>query len=834
MSTEKGYIPRPPPKQSGSAKHPHPPPPSREPVRSEPASARTPRFESAASSRMSNEPRPYGRKYEAAPSATSSARTTARALRLGLDLDKALSEVGVTTFQDLKKLLLRQHGMSAVADRLGERDQHHGSKPSPRTDSARAKGSSRPPSSRSRAAAKDREKNESSAGKNALRPSIALERFGHLMSAADRQYLLSDAMTSKMVYYLGVDVHHSESEPHPDGYRPESGRKPNGKETRSGSRRSHSPQYPGLRSHIGFRYELVARMDLPSGWYGRLFLGYDYALERQVAIALRFLDSGVSRASAAGTKSTSPTSPPLTPDSSEPPKDEVEALADEAGKANTARAKVAVPPKEVLVFTPLDWFKFQDWHVTVVEPTMPAVEVLMATPEWSIPQPQPNGEKNETPMSRKTFALREIFKSSELRDLLTPYEKAEIPQYQGHVYFLGQSRAVKVNALPPTTAAASRRNAPQPADASLAPPTEELRNFGYDDEQQMYIVKIGDHVAYRYELLGELGSGSFGKVMKALDHKTGQYVAVKIIKNEEKFHRQAMVEIRILDMLRRQGPATTTCCIEMLDHFKFRTHTCIVFSLCGMNLYELQKSYSYRGFTLDEIRVFCKSILTAMNTMWKLKLIHCDIKPENILLVDNEKQLEGGLRLIDFGSGCREKEQIYTYIQSRFYRAPEIMLGLPYDRRIDMWSFGCCVCEMALGYPIFPGENEYDQMSRIFEVIPFDVDSSAGDLFMNAPKRSKFFHSDMRPRRYAPEPRKNGGFPLKHLMKAYAKITDSTFLDFLNEFLQLDPELRAPPDEALIHPFLTGADYSSTGSAGNVGDSGDHDPDDYDDDDFDA
>ena len=79
------------------------------------------------------------------------------------------------------------------------------------------------------------------------------------------------------------------------------------------------------------------------------------------------------------------------------------------------------------------------------------------------------------------------------------------------------------------------------------------------------------------------------------------------------------------------------------------------------------------------------------------------MKPENILL---KKMNKSGIKVIDFGSGCFENERIYTYIQSRFYRAPEIMLGLAYGLEIDMWSFGCILCELYIGYPIFPGENE--------------------------------------------------------------------------------------------------------------------------------
>ncbi len=83
-------------------------------------------------------------------------------------------------------------------------------------------------------------------------------------------------------------------------------------------------------------------------------------------------------------------------------------------------------------------------------------------------------------------------------------------------------------------------------------------------------------------------------------------------------------------------------------------------------------------------------------------IIHCDLKPENILLTD---AASGQLKLIDFGSACFEGRTVYSYIQSRFYRCPEVVLGGTYGASIDMWSFGCVAAELFLGLPLFPGGN---------------------------------------------------------------------------------------------------------------------------------
>jgi dual specificity tyrosine-phosphorylation-regulated kinase 2/3/4 len=104
------------------------------------------------------------------------------------------------------------------------------------------------------------------------------------------------------------------------------------------------------------------------------------------------------------------------------------------------------------------------------------------------------------------------------------------------------------------------------------------------------------------------------------------------------------------------------------------------------NLYEFIKETNFSGFSLDLIRRFAIQILQALHFFKRQKIIHCDLKPENILLKEENKS---GIKVIDVGSGCFEGKQIYTYIQSRFYRAPEIILGVKYTTAIDMWSFGC-------------------------------------------------------------------------------------------------------------------------------------------------
>ena len=101
-------------------------------------------------------------------------------------------------------------------------------------------------------------------------------------------------------------------------------------------------------------------------------------------------------------------------------------------------------------------------------------------------------------------------------------------------------------------------------------------------------------------------------------------------------------------------------------------------------------------------------------------LIHCDLKPENILVAEDGLNV----KLIDFGNATFNSHQVYTYIQSRYYRAPEVLMGSfgitqsgmrkpLYDHSIDMWSLGCTAVELFIKTPIFPGRYDYDQMFKI-------------------------------------------------------------------------------------------------------------------------
>jgi dual specificity tyrosine-phosphorylation-regulated kinase 2/3/4 len=348
-------------------------------------------------------------------------------------------------------------------------------------------------------------------------------------------------------------------------------------------------------------------------------------------------------------------------------------------------------------------------------------------------------------------------------DYLTEVEKKEIVKYE-LVYFFGN----KIEKL----------------------------SKDFEDENGVYKVVIGDHLAFRYEVIELLGKGTFGHVYKCLDYKRDIYVAVKILRKNSKIRRQGENEIKNLEEINGEDLDDSKNLVRMLQCFEFRSHLCISFELLSLNLYQFLRKNNFKGMNLNLIKRIALQTLVALRHLHNLGLTHSDLKLENILLKNEGKS---GIKVIDLGSAIRYSNPLCSYLQSRYYRAPEVILGAGYDNKIDIWSFGCILVELFTGRSLFTGENEHDQLIRIMSVIGLPPDS----VLEKARRRSCFFYDDFKPKLVK---NKRGQIlepASKELFEGSEK-DEILFKDFVMLCLQWDPVKRITAEEALKHPWIKG------------------------------
>eukprot|EP00754_Rhynchopus_humris_P014411 Rhum_TRINITY_DN14385_c8_g2::Rhum_TRINITY_DN14385_c8_g2_i1::g.86089::m.86089/K08825/DYRK1; dual specificity tyrosine-phosphorylation-regulated kinase 1 len=343
-------------------------------------------------------------------------------------------------------------------------------------------------------------------------------------------------------------------------------------------------------------------------------------------------------------------------------------------------------------------------------------------------------------------------------------------------------------------------------------------NDGFDDDGGNYVVQIGEEIAQRYIVSDILGKGSFGVVVKAHDHRRDENVALKMIKNKPQFTAQAKIEIDILSKLvdRCKKDTEEHNIVTLKKYFTWKNHLCLVFELLSFNLYDLIKYTKFTGVSLTLIAKFAYQILKTLDFLAhpSLQIIHCDLKPENILL---KKPKRSGIKVVDFGSSCYLSKPMFKYIQSRFYRAPEVILGLPYNCAIDMWSLGCILVEMHTGFPVFDGRDESDQlykMSATLGQLPDSLVERAnvkkktqllaevnGKLVLkqlanpDAKPKQKLLEDTLGANKGGPSGRRAG--QPGHSPDDYA-----LFISLIKKILVYDPAERITPKEALQHPFI--------------------------------
>uniref|UniRef100_A0A9J7ZA21 non-specific serine/threonine protein kinase n=1 Tax=Cyprinus carpio carpio TaxID=630221 RepID=A0A9J7ZA21_CYPCA len=348
-----------------------------------------------------------------------------------------------------------------------------------------------------------------------------------------------------------------------------------------------------------------------------------------------------------------------------------------------------------------------------------------------------------------------------------------------------------------------------------------------DGDYQLVQHEVLCSMKHTYEVLEFLGRGTFGQVVKCWKRGTNEIVAVKILKNHPSYARQGQIEVSILARLSGEN-AEEHNLVRAFECFQHRSHTCLVFEMLEQNLYDFLKQNKFSPLPLKVIRPVLQQVATALKKLKSLGLIHADLKPENIMLVDPVRQ-PFRVKVIDFGSASHVSKAVCsTYLQSRYYRAPEIILGLPFCEAIDMWSLGCVIAELFLGWPLYPGALEYDQIRYISQ-----TQGLPGEQLLNVgTKTARFFCKESDSPYTAwrlkttEEHETETGLKSKEARKYIFSCLDDIghvnlmlnmegcdqlaekadrreFVDLLKMMLMIDADQRIAPSDALTHPFVT-------------------------------
>ncbi|KAI3364081.1 hypothetical protein L3Q82_010909, partial [Scortum barcoo] len=330
-----------------------------------------------------------------------------------------------------------------------------------------------------------------------------------------------------------------------------------------------------------------------------------------------------------------------------------------------------------------------------------------------------------------------------------------------------------------------------------------------------------------YEVQKLLGQGTFGAVAQCHKFSTNETVALKILKSREDIEEAKQEEV-ILRKLRESGGEKFNI-VSWTDSFNYKGYYILEFEKLDISLWEfLQDSYCQR-LQLAEIRPILKQLATALEFLKTTGIVHADLKPENIMMVDHLRQ-PLKVKIIDFGLAMQNPMAWRgVTVQTLWYRSPEVLLGHPFSEAIDVWSLGCIGAEMLLGTPLFPANNEYDMMRHIIHTIgkPPDHMIYSGlnwKQFFRKERRGLDlptwrFMSQLEVQNYSCNMRTIGSLSdLKtrphdfsgHNTSKADELDQDSFVKLVKKMLTLNPPERITPRQILQHPFLTMSHLADT------------------------
>lgn len=296
----------------------------------------------------------------------------------------------------------------------------------------------------------------------------------------------------------------------------------------------------------------------------------------------------------------------------------------------------------------------------------------------------------------------------------------------------------------------------------------------------------------RYEILELIGSGAYGELYRAIDSEKGQIVALKCVdlhKDPEGFPISTLREILMLKNLKHPNLVALRDIVVDAPDWTQTMNTKFMLAL-DYHPHDLSGIINDREVKLSQaqIKSYMHQLLSAVAHLHKNEVMHRDIKTSNILL-----SRDGEVKLTDFGLSCylktlNDDEEYQTLVVTRWYRSPELLLGLSrYNYAIDMWSVGCILAEFMQGKALFPGSDSKSQLDLIFSLC-------------GTPDKNNWTEASSL--KLWPEMKPSQSMP-NRLHQHFSRFANNPVLDLLSRLLCLDPKRRITAEEALQHEWFT-------------------------------
>ncbi|GAA28878.2 dual specificity protein kinase CLK2 [Clonorchis sinensis] len=332
------------------------------------------------------------------------------------------------------------------------------------------------------------------------------------------------------------------------------------------------------------------------------------------------------------------------------------------------------------------------------------------------------------------------------------------------------------------------------------------------------VVTVGDVIKRRYRVEKIIGEGSYGQVFECFDVCTNSLAAVKALKPQDDYKDAAKHELQVIESISRSDSRNRSHCITSLDFFDWHNHFFLVFPLLGPSVFSFLEQNNYEPYPVEHSASILRQLCEAVHFLHSIGITHTDLKPENILFVDGSydevyssqrnrkvrRIRNASVRLIDFGSATFDGDRHSTTIQTRHYRAPEVVMDLGWDVSADIWSIGCILFELVTGQCLFMTHDNLEHlamMERVLGPIPRSM--------IKASRRRRYFRhgrldwpDDSSDARHVRKMLK----PLGEYWFSHSDMYTRLAFDLVREMLVYIPSSRITCNRALEHPFMLSFD----------------------------